>query len=166
MENRSEKLVEVDDDQLKRKDIKKFYVDSYGIHCIMLAEHEVFYNNWESERIFQVQISPTGMSGASSQPRIYKSVDISYVSVGDYDTFEVLLGTEEGQIFHTCMQYSSQGLQVIDDFVCVMEMQDFRPILDIKMAKIHSKNLILAVSDSCFYQFIGDYDVKSTFSEY
>lgn len=43
---------EVDDDILKRKKIRKFFVDPKGLHCIMLAEHEVYYNNWYSERVF------------------------------------------------------------------------------------------------------------------
>lgn len=49
-------------------------------------------------------------NAATSQPRIYKSIDIQYVSPGDYDTFEILLGTEEGHIFHACMQYTAKGL--------------------------------------------------------
>jgi hypothetical protein len=52
LEDRNEKLLEVDDDQLKRKDLKKLFVDSKGLHCFLLAEHEIFYNNWNSERIF------------------------------------------------------------------------------------------------------------------
>ncbi len=55
---------------------------------------------------------------------------------------------------------------MFDDFVSVIEMEDFRPILDIKIAKIVAKQLILAVSDSSFYQFVGDYAIKSTFLEY
>ncbi len=51
-EGKDSKIVEVDDDILKRKPIKKMYVDSTGLHCFLLAEHEVFYNHWSSNRVF------------------------------------------------------------------------------------------------------------------
>lgn len=31
---------------LNRKAVKKMFVSRSGEHCIMLAEHEIFYNNW------------------------------------------------------------------------------------------------------------------------
>ena len=55
---------------------------------------------------------------------------------------------------------------MFDDFVSVMEIDDYRPVLDIRIAKILNKQLIIAVTDSSFYQFIGDYSIKATFSEY
>lgn len=43
---------EVDDDVLKRKPIKKMFVDVKGLHCFFLAEHDIYYNNWFSNRVF------------------------------------------------------------------------------------------------------------------
>lgn len=60
IENKDDKQQEVDDDMLKRKNIKKIFVDQKGIHCFFLAEHEIFYNNWESNKVFLVNTSPTG----------------------------------------------------------------------------------------------------------
>jgi hypothetical protein len=51
LEDRNDKPAEVDEDILKRKNIKKMFVDSKGLHCFMLAEHEIFYNNWASDRV-------------------------------------------------------------------------------------------------------------------
>lgn len=34
--------------------------------------------------------------------------------MGDIDTFEILLGTEDGNIFHACLNYTSKGLQIFD----------------------------------------------------
>jgi hypothetical protein len=45
------RVSEVDEDILKRKPIKKMYVDPRGIHCFFLAEHEIYYNNWSSNRV-------------------------------------------------------------------------------------------------------------------
>jgi hypothetical protein len=48
LENSREVITEVDDNKIKRKDVKKMYVDPKGLHCFMLIEHEIFYNNWSS----------------------------------------------------------------------------------------------------------------------
>jgi hypothetical protein len=34
------------------------YVDPMGVHCFLLAEHEIFYNHWGSNRVFQVMTKP------------------------------------------------------------------------------------------------------------
>lgn len=52
VEDANDKSREVDEDILKRKNIKKMFIDSKGMHCFMLAEHEIFYNNWSSARVF------------------------------------------------------------------------------------------------------------------
>ena len=95
----SAKTQEVDEDILKRKPIKKMYVDPRGLHCFFLAEHEIYYNNWGSNRVHQVQTRVGGDSSVNSQPKTFRSIDIQYVSQSDFDTFEVLLGTEDGQIY-------------------------------------------------------------------
>lgn len=41
-----------------------------------------------------------------TKPRIFKSVDIQYVTPGEYEIFEILLGTEDGEIIHACLQYT------------------------------------------------------------
>lgn len=51
-EGSSSRVTEVDDDILKRKPIKKMFVDPRGLHCFLLAEHEIFYNHWSSNRVF------------------------------------------------------------------------------------------------------------------
>lgn len=57
IEDTNERTREVDDDILKRKNIKKMFVDPKGMHCFMLAEHELYYNNWNSNKVFQVTTS-------------------------------------------------------------------------------------------------------------
>lgn len=79
LENKEDRppSAEVDDDILKRKPIKKMFVDHKGIHCFFLAEHDIFYNHWSSNRVFQVPISVG--SGSNSQPKAFKSIDLQYV---------------------------------------------------------------------------------------
>lgn len=98
-DDRNTKITEVDDDILKRKPIKKMYVDPMGLHCFLLAEHEIFYNHWTSARVFQVMTK----SGDTQQPKAFRSIDIQYQSSQERDLFEVLLGTEDGNIFHMCL---------------------------------------------------------------
>lgn len=86
--------------------------------------------------------------------------------MADLDTFEILLGTDDGQIFHACLQYNPKGLQVIDPIVSVFDTNEFRPILDLKMAKIFNRQLVIAITDSSLHQFISDNNLKKTFMEY
>ena len=75
-DDRNSKILEVDDDTLKRKPIKKMYVDPMGLHCFFLAEHEIFYNHWSSNRVFQVNTKTVDGQGTTHQPRAFCSVDI------------------------------------------------------------------------------------------
>ena len=45
------------------------FVDSKGLHCFMLAEHEIFYNHWNSNKVFEVKTTSQGgkMDFSSSQ---------------------------------------------------------------------------------------------------
>lgn len=43
----------IDEHIIKRKNIKKMFVDREGVHCIMLAEHELYYNNWQDSHLIQ-----------------------------------------------------------------------------------------------------------------
>jgi hypothetical protein len=99
----SKRISEVDEDILKRKPIKKMYVDPRGLHCFFLAYHEIYYNNWNSNRVYQVQTRLGSDAASNSQPKSFRSIDIQYVAQGDYETFEILLGTEDGQIYHSCL---------------------------------------------------------------
>jgi len=57
---------------------------------------------------------------------------------------------------------------MIDSLRCVFETHDYRPILDIKVAKIAGNQIVLAITDQCLHQFHSNKNVnlKSTFSDY
>lgn len=128
------KINELDEDILKNKPIKKMYVDARGLHCFFLAEHEIYYNHWNSNRVYQI----TTRTDNSAQPKSFRSLDLSYVSPGDFDIFEILVGTEDGQIYHACLNFSpgKNTLDYLDTLKNVFETGDYRPILDLKIAKI------------------------------
>ena len=46
-----------DPSHLRRCKFRKMFVDATGSHCFMIADHEVFYNHWESDNIFKVDLS-------------------------------------------------------------------------------------------------------------
>jgi len=72
----------------------------------MLAEHEIFYNNWADQQIYQIdKLLLDSMSKSSVvRPRAFRSVDIVEEQGGGF--FEILLGTQDGQIFHAALDYS------------------------------------------------------------
>eukprot|EP00351_Strombidinopsis_sp_SopsisLIS2011_P003625 CAMPEP_0116872960 /NCGR_PEP_ID=MMETSP0463-20121206/3906_1 /TAXON_ID=181622 /ORGANISM="Strombidinopsis sp, Strain SopsisLIS2011" /LENGTH=189 /DNA_ID=CAMNT_0004514095 /DNA_START=90 /DNA_END=659 /DNA_ORIENTATION=+ len=82
----------VDNHMLKRQTVKKMYVDRKGMHCFLLADHEIYYNNWNNDQVHQIPVNVDG----SDQPRAFKSIDIFYLDDNDLNIFEVLLGTEDG----------------------------------------------------------------------
>jgi len=129
------------------------YVDRKGMHCFLLADHEIYYNNWANDRVHQIPVNVDG----SDQARAFKSIDICYLDDDDLNIFEVLIGSEDGQIFHACIQVTEDQVEILDgEFKQVLETVDFRPILDIKIAKINNNYLVLAVTDSSLYQLLGD----------
>ena len=131
------KINELDEDILKNKPIKKMYVDPRGLHCFFLAEHEIYYNHWNSNRVYQI----TTRLDNAAQPKSFRSIDLQYVAPGDYETFEILLGTEDGQIYHACLSFvaAKNTLDYIDILKNVFETGDYRPILDLKIAKIGAR---------------------------
>ena len=79
----------IDENIIKRKNIKKMYVDREGQHCILLAEHELFYCNWSDDHLYPINTlnqegSAGGLPGnqgganflAGQRPRAFRSVDI------------------------------------------------------------------------------------------
>lgn len=167
----------IDDMLLKRKNIKKLFVSRNGNHCILLADHELFYNNWKDNTIIQfdkilldsikVERSASVTSyTATSGPRAFKSIDISH-DLDDESFFEILLGTVDGQIFHAALEYVNGTFDVVEPLECVLELTDYKPILDLKIAKVNfDQNMVLAVTESSLYQFTGDTVVKSVLLNY
>lgn len=57
LEDPSDRTREVDQDILKRKNIKKMYLGPKGLHCFLLAEHEIYYNHWKSNVVYQLNVN-------------------------------------------------------------------------------------------------------------
>ena len=39
---------------MKKKNIKKIHIDREGIHCIIVSDYELYYNNWNSDQIISI----------------------------------------------------------------------------------------------------------------
>lgn len=99
-----------------------------------------------------------------TRPRAFRSVDIE---ASDESVFEILLGTQDGQIFHAVVEYSPAGFEVLEPLTCVLELPDGKAILDIKIANISfGQNIVLAVTDSSLYQFAGESMIKNLLMRY
>ena len=167
---RDSKAIVDDSVYLKRAKIRKMFVDETGMHCFLVSDTELYYNHWESDCIYRIDVfTPEHFSqrggGAISQMMI-KSIDIKPL---DDLLFEVLLGTACGHILHGCyMARPREGdCQIIDPFVQMIENEDGEPILDIKIVTIKTFLSILAVSPTKLNQFVGTEDgLKVTLDKY
>lgn len=96
----------VDADILKRPKIKKLYVDRDGLHCFLLAGHEMYYNNFYNSTVHKIQIPETVS---------IKSLDILKFK-DDPKCFEIVVGTEDGKIFLGAISTNSVEPEVIMPF--------------------------------------------------
>ena len=143
----------IDENIIKRKNIRKLYVDKDGVHCILMSEHELFYCNWNDNHIYQintnVQDSASGRGFAG--PRGFRSIEIFHED-GDQNCFEILLGTKDGQIYHTAMEYSDGSLEVFEHLSSVIELPEAKEVLDIKIASFaDDEKVVLAVTETTLY---------------
>ena len=45
-----------DPSHLKRAKIRKMFVDESGLHCFLVSDTELFYNHWDSDFIFRIDV--------------------------------------------------------------------------------------------------------------
>ena len=146
---RDTKQIVDDPSHLKRAKIRKMFVDDSGMHCFLVSDTELFYNHWDSDFIYRIDVfTPEHFKvrqGGSINQMIIKSIDIKVL---EDNLFEVLLGTACGHILHGCyMAQPREGdCQTIDPFDCLIEIDDMEPIVDIKIVALKNFISILAVS--------------------
>jgi hypothetical protein len=46
------------------------------------------------------------------------------VNSGDPNVFEILLGTDNGQILHAGLEYRASGFEMLSPFVSILELED------------------------------------------
>mmetsp|Transcript_34579 Transcript_34579/g.52888 ORF Transcript_34579/g.52888 Transcript_34579/m.52888 type:complete len:268 (+) Transcript_34579:218-1021(+) len=165
----------IDQQAIKRKGIRKMFVDSEGVHCLLMAENELFYCNWADDNIHTINTYSVESQGhhnsrsstlAGSRFRSFQSIDIFH-EPGDHEFFQLLVGTRDGQIYHAALEFSPAGLELVEPFSSVLEIPDAKPILDLKIASItFDQNIVLAVTESSLYQFTGENILKSMLLDY
>jgi hypothetical protein len=92
--------------------------------------------------------------------KFFKSIDLQYTNpASNFDEFEILVGTADGEIHHARLKYSSANdtFEYKDKLSKVIATGDFRPIHDLKIARVAGKQIVLAVTDNpTLYQFQGE----------
>ena len=53
---RDTKQIVDDPTHLKRAKIRKMFVDDSGMHCFLVSNTELFYNHWESDFIYRIDV--------------------------------------------------------------------------------------------------------------
>lgn len=115
----------------------------------MLTGHEIYYNHFNSESVHQLQIDSVKGSQVA-----FRSIDILKFSDKDPNFFEVVLGSEEGHIFHGAIQVDKdKGYfpDVCEPFKPVLQTPEYSSVLDIKVTQIKDVYLVLAISATKLY---------------
>lgn len=137
------------------------YVDRTGMHCVLMSEHELFYVNWDHDRIDLIDISGKDTGGDYQRPCGLRSVELS---AEDDSVFEILLGTSDGQIYHASIEFDPhRGLDIFEPFESVLEIPNAKAILDLKVAKIsYDSIIVMAITESNLYQFSANTSLIKT----
>ena len=53
---RDTKQIVDDPTHLKRAKIRKMFVDDSGMHCFLVSSTELFYNHWDSDFIYRIDV--------------------------------------------------------------------------------------------------------------
>ena len=85
--------------------MKKMFVDKQGLHCFMLAGHEIYYNYFHSDVVQQVPIELHKGSQVA-----FNSIDLLKFDEDNDNFFELLLGSTQGHIFHGVFDVNEQGI--------------------------------------------------------
>lgn len=123
------------------------FVDKLGLHCFMLTGHEIFYNYFKSDRILPLPIQVPGLTQQS-----YKSIDILRFDESDPNFFELLIGTDQGNILHGVFSVQDNGvIEAAQPFKKAMQVPELTAINEIRMTRVKEVYLVLAVSDTKLY---------------
>lgn len=78
-----------------------------------------------------------------------------FVEDGAYDFFKIMIGTNEGGLYYGEISLDAEEHKLeVENFKKVLQLPDFTPILDIKMAMpTEDSSLVLAITENKLYQF-------------
>ena len=92
-----------DPSHLNRSKIRKMFLDESGIHCILMSDSELFYNHWDSDYIYRIDVfTPEHFNCRQDETiksMVIKAIDIKVI---EDNLFEIIIGTKTGQILHGC----------------------------------------------------------------
>lgn len=93
------------------------FVDKTGLHCFMLTGHEIFYNYFDSDQVYNVPIESIRGTQVA-----FKSIDILKFDENEPNFFELLLGSEDGHLFHGVFETQKHNgeLSAVEPFKVVV----------------------------------------------
>jgi hypothetical protein len=134
-----------------RTKLNKLFVDKTGLHCFMLTPREIYYNYYHSDTVV---VLPVEISRGT--PPTIHSIDIQLFDEADPTFFELLLGSEDGTLFHGAFQITPEGIpQTVSQIQMAVKTPEYNPIREIKIAKVKEVFLVLAITSTKLYQFVG-----------
>ena len=143
-----------------------------GEHCIMMAEHELFYNQWADASDadpFQIQqkqaneleqndeiveLNKTLFPENKEGHLTYRSVEM----LGGENHFQLLVGTQDGSLYHASLARDEGPWETEEgnEFTRVLQLPDKKAILGIQMCSLDGVNVVFVVTENNLYQFTGD----------
>ena len=143
-------LITVDDQTMRRAKCKKMLISENGMHCLLLADHELFYNHFSSEKVEKVKVDD---SSSDIGRRTFRSIDILRFGEANSNVYEVLIGSDDGYLILGAVEFNPRNgsCEVLNPFKSVAETPEYSPLLDIKITKVKNEFLTLAVSSTSLY---------------
>ena len=159
---------------MKKKNVQNLIIDKQGLHCVAIADHELFYMNWSDQRVQRMSAIPP-LDGKKKhkylmedQPCNITAVDLA-LEPGEDSVFDIVFATQDGRIFHAEICYEDGKLEFFEEFECFVDnLADSRPIIDIKVAafrETQKQTMILVATQINVYQFVGNGSVRAVLEE-
>lgn len=114
-------------------------MDKSGNHCFILCADSVFYSNFFSDKLQQIDLT---VDGREVQARSFTCIDLVYITPDDSSAFELVLGRADGSIWHGCYEVTSTAamdyaVEAFEPLVEVIpgEALSFKSVMDVKIVK-------------------------------
>lgn len=122
----------------------------------------MYYNHWDDQEFFRLDTLCQAWPPATR----FTAFDV-FVEDGAYDFFQIMIGTNEGALYYGEIQLDAEEHTLeVENFKKVLQLPDFTPILDVKMAMpTEGWSLVLAITENKLYQFAEETAFAELFAD-
>ena len=122
---------EIKDSKLENKTVTRIYVDPSGQHCLLAAVprsnanlNEIYYLNRKN-----VKVTKLNLQNALARSRI-EAITTLYPNqrTKEKNVLEILVGTREGALLHSCIEYVNGSIDEIEPFTQIYQIQPKEPV--------------------------------------